>query len=228
MSALGGFLNGLGGQLNDNKDREERARDRSLMERMMAMRTDQSPDAWGRGRGPVGGIPADSAALISEFEGFRETPYWDVNAHRVGYGSDTITRADGTVVPVTTGMSVTREDAQRDLDRRISTEFRPSAVRAVGEDTYGRLSRPQQAVLDSLAYNYGAGAWDKGLSSVREAIRSGGDVAGAIRGLSGHNDGINAKRRAREADLWGASAASDAAPEPSDWKWFRNYRRTPA
>ena len=33
--------------------------------------------------------------LIKRFEGFRTTPYWDVNAYRTGYGSDTVTLADG-------------------------------------------------------------------------------------------------------------------------------------
>jgi hypothetical protein len=35
--------------------------------------------------------------MIRAFEQFRSSPYWDVNHHRVGYGSDTITRPDGTV-----------------------------------------------------------------------------------------------------------------------------------
>lgn len=155
--------------------------------------------------GPAGAssaAPANSAELIARFEGFRERPYWDVNAHRVGFGSDTITRADGSIVSVTPDMSVSREDALRDLDRRISTEFRPSAMKALGEDYYGRLNPNQQAVLDSLSYNYGAHAWNKGLAPVVQAIQSGGDVAGAIRGLGRHNNGINARRRAEEASLW--------------------------
>ena len=34
---------------------------------------------------------ARAEQIIAQFEGFRETPYWDVNAYRTGYGSDTIT-----------------------------------------------------------------------------------------------------------------------------------------
>ena len=141
-------------------------------------------------------------AMIREFEGFRETPYWDVNAFRAGYGSDTVTLEDGTVVPVRRGMSVSREDAERDLARRIRTEFEPSVIGAIGSDRYAALSPDQRAALVSLPYNYGAGAWDDDLSGVGNALRSGGDVAAAINALAGHNNGINARRRAREASFF--------------------------
>jgi hypothetical protein len=55
-----------------------------------------------------------------------------VNALRTGYGSDTVTLADGRVVPVTADTRVTREDAERDLARRVQTEFIPRAAQAVG------------------------------------------------------------------------------------------------
>jgi len=76
---------------------------------------------------PAGGLPAPRAAgpemtpgqmaaadFLRTREGFRAAPYFDVNAHRAGFGSDTTTRADGTVVPVRQGMTVSREDAERD------------------------------------------------------------------------------------------------------------------
>ena len=43
------------------------------------------------------GQDTSAAGLLRRFEGFKSTPYWDVNADRVGYGSDTVTLADGTV-----------------------------------------------------------------------------------------------------------------------------------
>ena len=153
-----------------------------------------------------------SADLIAGFEGFRSSPYWDVNAYRAGFGSDTMTTADGRIVPIRQGMTVSREDALRDLDRRISSEFRPSAMRAIGAEAYNALAPDQQAVLDSLAYNYGAGAWDRGLRGVTSAIRDGGDVASAIRALASHNDGVNAKRRNREADIFAGSGGQMDAP----------------
>ncbi|MGD4317972.1 hypothetical protein QT621_26175, partial [Xanthomonas citri pv. citri] len=33
--------------------------------------------------------------MIRRFEGFKSAPYWDVNHFRIGFGSDTITREDG-------------------------------------------------------------------------------------------------------------------------------------
>lgn len=58
---------------------------------------------------PINGSSLDQATgLLRKFEGFISKADWDVNAHRVGYGSDTITKADGTVIKVQPGMTVTR------------------------------------------------------------------------------------------------------------------------
>jgi GH24 family phage-related lysozyme (muramidase) len=154
---------------------------------------------------------ASDAALsmIRGFEGFRETPYWDVNALRVGYGSDTITRPDGSVVSVTDGVRVTREDAERDLLRRVNDEFLPSARAAIGTGRFDQLSSGQQAVLGSLAYNYGADAWQNDLAGVANAVIS-GDMAAAetaIRALGSHNDGINDHRRDAEADVFAGNVS---------------------
>jgi len=40
---------------------------------------------------------SSAAALIKEKEGFRATPYFDVNAYRAGFGSDTVTLSDGSI-----------------------------------------------------------------------------------------------------------------------------------
>jgi GH24 family phage-related lysozyme (muramidase) len=143
-------------------------------------------------------------ALIRQFEGFRETPYWDVNALRTGYGSDTVTLADGSVVPVGKNTRVTREDADRDLQRRVETEFMPRAARAIGEETFASLSPSQQAALVSITYNYGELP-----SSVARAVQSGNPAAAAeaIRALGSHNDGINRDRRAKEADVFAGTSA---------------------
>lgn len=87
--------------------------------------------------------------MIAGFEGFRSTPYRDVNHYRVGYGSDTITRPDGSVVEVKPGMTVTQEDAQRDLGRR-TLETQNQIRDAVGEDKWNKLSPQAQASLTSL------------------------------------------------------------------------------
>ncbi len=146
---------------------------------------------------------SDAKELLRLKEGFREQPYWDVNAWRVGYGSDTITREDGAVVRVQPGMRVSRVDAERDLDRRVRNEYMPAAIEAIGQDGWTKLSPAAQAVMVSLSYNYGAGAWKTSLNGVAVAAQSGDPqrIASAIRGLAGHNNGVNASRRNSEADM---------------------------
>ena len=142
-------------------------------------------------------------ALIRKKEGFRPTAYWDVNAWRTGYGSDTYTTADGVVHKVTADSVITREDAERDLDRRINTEFTPAAVGAMGVDAWSKLSPAAQAVMVSLSYNYGAGAWTGRLKGVADAAKSGDPevLAAAVRGLAGDDNGANSGRRNSEADM---------------------------
>lgn len=141
--------------------------------------------------------------IISEFEGYRAKPYWDVNAYRAGFGSDTTTLEDGTVVPITPDMVVTRADSERDLQRRTQ-EFMAQAEKDIGAE-WDQLSPAQQAVMTSLAYNYGSVP-----DRVTSVINNGGDVEQAIRDLGGDNDGVNNERRNREADLW--AKGYDGAP----------------
>lgn len=141
----------------------------------------------------------DPLSLIRRFEGYRDSPYWDVNAYRVGYGSDTVTLPDGSVVRVTPDLTVTRDMAEADLARRVQTEFTPIAMRSVGSDVWASLGEPQRAALVSVAYNYG-----RIPDSVAAAVRSGdaSAAASAISALGGHNGGVNAKRRAEEARIF--------------------------
>lgn len=147
--------------------------------------------------GDAAGAPqgGDALALIRGFEGFRDKPYWDVNAHRAGYGSDTVTLADGRVAKVTPGMTVSREDAERDLARR-SAEFAAGAAKAVGAEAWAALPEAARNGLTSVAYNYGSLP-----KRVVAAVRSGdvSQIAQAVRGLSGDNGGVNARRRNAEA-----------------------------
>lgn len=137
-----------------------------------------------------------TTSLIAGYENFSPKTYWDVNHHRVGYGSDTITRADGSVVEVKRGMTVTREDAVRDLNRRTK-EFQSGVISRVGEGAWNNLNPAQQAALTSIAYNYGSLP-----IGVAKAIKA-GDIDGAaafIRGtLAKHNKGTNRGRRNQEA-----------------------------
>ncbi|MBD0416502.1 tape measure protein [Oryzicola mucosus] len=146
--------------------------------------------------------------IIKKFEGFRENPYWDVNAYRVGYGSDTITLADGTVQKVVQGISVSVNDANRDLVRRIG-EFQDGIRAKIGGGTFDAMSDNQQAALTSIAYNYGS-LPDRIVAAIRTG--SSEQVYAAIKGLGSDNKGVNRDRRTQEAELY----LSGASPMAQD------------
>lgn len=141
-----------------------------------------------------GGNSVDIAAgLLRNFEGYRSTPYWDVNAYRTGYGSDTTTDpATGAVSRVTPGMAINREMAEADLYRRIP-EYQQTIQGQVGADAWTALNPQTQGALTSVAYNYGSLP-----RSVVGPVQSGnyGQIADAVGGLS-----ANPARRAEEAAL---------------------------
>ncbi|MER9199668.1 hypothetical protein NKH74_10665 [Mesorhizobium sp. M0933] len=148
---------------------------------------------------------ASAVDLIKQFEGFISTPKFDVNAYRAGFGSDTVTLADGSVEKVTAGIKVGLADANRDLVRRVG-EFQEGIRGTIGADTFNSMNESQQAALTSIAYNYGSLP-----DRIVDAIKTGNaaTVVGAIRGLGTDNGGINKGRRNQEADafLSGAPAA---------------------
>lgn len=147
-----------------------------------------------------------AAELIRQREGFIATPEWDVNAFRVGFGSDTITLADGSVRAVTEGISTTVADANRDLYRRIE-EFQRTVARQIGRERFEGMNPQQQAALTSIAYNYGSLP-----QSIVEAVRTGSveGVQTAIRALGDDNDGVNRERRNVEAAIFGSRAGEAA------------------
>ena len=162
-------------------------------------------------RGPVSeGAAGQAAALLRGFEGFRSSPYWDVNANRAGYGSDTVTRADGTIERVTAGTKVSREDGERDLARRIG-EFEGQAIKDVGEAAWSGLPDNVKAGLLSVTYNYGEVP-----GRVRDAVRSGDPqaIAASVRGLRNDNEGVNAARRNKEAAVIAGETAVTGGKMP--------------
>ncbi len=134
--------------------------------------------------------------VISGFEGFIAKAAYDVNAFRTGYGSDTVTLPDGSIQRVTKDTVVSKEDAKRDLKRRAAI-FSKEAQDDVGEPWDG-LPEQAKAALTSVAYNYGSLP-----HKVVKAAQSGDltRIADAVESLKGHNKGINAKRRIKEAAL---------------------------
>lgn len=151
--------------------------------------------------GGASGAIGDAFDLISKREGFREEAYWDVNAFRAGYGSDTVTLDDGTIQKVVEGTRVTQQQATNDLIRRIA-EFQGVIRGQIGEARFENFNEQQQAVLTSIAYNYGSLP-----ERILEAVRGGTseEIAAAIEGLKNDNGGINSGRRQEEADLFRAA-----------------------
>jgi tape measure domain-containing protein len=141
--------------------------------------------------------------LIKKREGFRTDAYWDRTAFRVGFGSDTATRADGTIERVTKDTVVTLADAIRDLERRIG-EFQDGIRNDIGAGTFDAMNENQQAALTSIAYNYGSLP-----DRIIDAIKTGNDVAvyDAIKALGSDNGGINRDRRAEEAEIYISNAS---------------------
>lgn len=165
--------------------------------------------SYGESRMQSGAITSGAIDTIKQFEGFSAKPYWDVNAYRAGFGSDTVTLADGSVQKVVQGMTVSLTDANRDLVRRVG-EFQQGVISKIGGERFDSFTVEQQAALTSIAYNYGSLP-----DRIVEAVRSGtvADIGNAIGGLAGDNNGINADRRRKEATAFGGGDAAFSAFE---------------
>lgn len=153
--------------------------------------------------GAISGTAMEQAqGLLRKFEGFIPYAKYDVNAFRTGYGSDTVTRVDGTVVKVTENTKVTREDAERDLARRAQI-FANQAKREISATSWDKLTPNAQAALTSYIYNYGTLTRTDSVIKAAQISAESGDMtalANAIRSRQTDNKGINAKRRNQEAD----------------------------
>lgn len=145
--------------------------------------------------------------MIGKFEGgYVPQPYWDVNKYRAGYGSETYTTADGIVKAVVAGVQVSKEDADRDLDRRVLAYFEEQR-RVVGP-AWISFTDAQKAALASIQHNYGSIP-----NRIKPALATGDAqaIATAIAGLAMDytktepRDGspINYNRRMQEAAAFG-------------------------
>lgn len=142
-------------------------------------------------------VAEKTKSLIRKHEGFSSKAYWDVNAYRAGYGSDTYTDASGRVHKVTKSSVVSKADAERDLVRR-SGIFASAARKKVGGQAWDKLPMDTQAALTSVAYNYGSLS-----DSLTKTVQTGDlkKIASHVKSFGGHNKGINRKRRNDEANL---------------------------
>lgn len=138
--------------------------------------------------------PADeqAKAILRHEEGFQPKAYWDTNAWRIGYGSDTITLADGSQRKVTKDSVITQADAERDLTHRLTNVEGRKAQEQLST-IWPKLPATTQAALKSVAYNYGSLP-----PEVVNAAQSGdlNSIGEAVAGL-----GSNKERRQREAAL---------------------------
>lgn len=96
-----------------------------------------------------------AAEYVKKFEGYTSTAMWDVNAWRIGHGSDTITLDNGTYRKVEQGDITNEENAKKDLSRRIEKEFIPKVKNKIGAATFDNWGQPAQIAFISFAYNYG-------------------------------------------------------------------------
>jgi GH24 family phage-related lysozyme (muramidase) len=134
-----------------------------------------------------------AAHMIAFFEGYLPVARWDVNAWRLGYGSDTKGAEQAKVVR---GDTETQVDAFANLQARIP-EFERIIISQVGLTRWDALPQIVRAALLSFAYNYGE------LTPTLEKIvatQSKLDlISNAIYDRHVDNGGVNSLRRQKEA-----------------------------
>ena len=145
-----------------------------------------------------------TAEFIAGFEGYAGRAYWDVNAFRIGYGSDT---EGPEQIHVTEGMETTKARALQNLALRIP-QFQQEAIyghTGMGRDVWEKLTANQRTAITSLVYNYGR-------LPVLVTPNDQERTAAAIRALQNANGGVNRKRRLAEAAFY--LTADVQAPQP--------------
>lgn len=133
-----------------------------------------------------------AAAFIAYWEGYEGVAEWDVNAFRLGFGSDT---EGPDQIKVTKGMATTRERALANLALRVP-QYQTVCEKQL-EAIWPKLGLATRVSCLDMAYNYGSIP-----ASVVEAFLGNGEiVADAIRNHDKDNGGVNRDRRAAEAGL---------------------------
>ena len=134
---------------------------------------------------------------------YTKDPSGNTVTYRIGWGSDTITRSDGSVVTVKKGDRITEADANRDLNRRLTTQYKPQVIKRCADRglDYNSISDFRvQAVFLDCAYNYGT-LW----YSIIDSYINGG-VPGLIQELKNRiarGEGQVPHRRQAEIDYLG-------------------------
>ena len=91
--------------------------------------------------------------FLASVEGFSPKAYWDVNAFRVGFGTDTLVNAKGDSSKVKRRTRITEEEAIRNLGINLDKTFRAELRNKFGAETYDALPDGVKIGLESLAYN---------------------------------------------------------------------------
>jgi LAS superfamily LD-carboxypeptidase LdcB len=165
-------------------------------------------------------VTTQAKVILRREESFSSTPGWDVNNWRVGFGSSTITKPDGSILKLSANKSdhpnikISVEDAERDLERRVRDEFIPRTIKNIGP-VAADLNNGTIAALTSVTYNYGSLPM-----SVVEACQTKdvNKIAQAVQNLS-----ANKKRRIREANwIVGSSTKSASATKTSNLATSKN------
>ena len=152
-----------------------------------------------------------AADYTANFEGFASKAYWDVNAYRIGYGSDTITLdTNGKFRKVVQEDITTKELAVIDLSRRIPEFFTNGVVKKIGSEYTDKLPETVLIALTSFAYNYGSIRKQNILDAARALDVQ--KIAEAVRAAQDDNNGVNKNRRNKEADFIKSAPPVDKSP----------------
>jgi len=136
-----------------------------------------------------------AARVIAFFELFRGIAYWDVNAWRIGYGSDTRTAAQ---IKVRRGDGENEADAIANLATRIP-EFEATISDQIGKDVFENLPRAIQSAALSFAYNYGE--LTPSIASAMQTHASQDALAKLFELRASDNNSVNHNRRMMEAGM---------------------------
>ena len=104
--------------------------------------------------------PTLAATFIGKNEGFTSKAMWDVNAWRLGFGTDKILGDDGKIRDVLQTDTTTVEAALKMLKYEVVNGFKNRVVGSenyqISEKTFNSLNNKQKAALISYAYNVGS------------------------------------------------------------------------
>ena len=168
-----------------------------LSESIIAKATELRHSASNADLNPATNVPKGdrfvrAAKILRKEEGFRNNAYWDVNAWRVGYGTEFNKSKPNSY---TKDSWISREGAEKQLMQYDLPKFEKVIMKQMGKQYWNALNANVQAALLSVAYN--RGSLTKGLIA---ASRTGNaqTIASQIRRTDAST---HQKRRNNEAAL---------------------------